>query len=277
MHCTANDIREHYDVVSVFYRALWGDHIHHGYWEGDEPVAQAQEKLIEKLAEQAGLRRGMRVLDVGCGVGGSSLWLAQEYDCSVLGITISPVQARMAQAQAAAKGLARKVSFEVIDANELPFSEETFDLIWIVECIEHLKDKPAFLKACSRILSPGGSIAICSWARGAALVQERDERILAQICHGMLLPSLPTIVDYQVWLHRCSFVDIRARDVTGFVSRTWDHCLRIVQNPPVRFLVNLSDDRIRDFVGAFEAMATGYETGSLSYAMITAAWQRAAP
>ena len=73
-HDLLTDIREHYDTLSLFYRFFWGVHIHHGYWEGDETPETAQVNLIHRLAEQTGICRGARVLDIGCGLGGS-------YDC----------------------------------------------------------------------------------------------------------------------------------------------------------------------------------------------------
>jgi tocopherol O-methyltransferase len=83
--------------LSFLYRLFWGEHLHHGYWDNNESVPRAQIQLMERWAERAGIPRGARVLDVGCGLGGSALWLAEQYDCEVTGITISPVQARMAQ------------------------------------------------------------------------------------------------------------------------------------------------------------------------------------
>ncbi|RYD68841.1 MAG: methyltransferase domain-containing protein, partial [Verrucomicrobiaceae bacterium] len=98
MNATASnlvqDVRAHYDLLSPLYRWLWGEHIHHGYWEHDEPRKVAQTQLIARLAARAEITPGSRVLDIGCGIGGSSLWLARELGCEVLGITISPAQRR---------------------------------------------------------------------------------------------------------------------------------------------------------------------------------------
>src|SRR5262249_11000504 len=102
-----------------FYGALWGEHIHHGYWEGEESPAAAQEKLVARLAERAGVPRGARVLDVGCGLGGSALWLARHLGWSGPGITISPVAAPMAPARAQNEDVADQVRFLVLDANRL--------------------------------------------------------------------------------------------------------------------------------------------------------------
>src|SRR5580704_4746532 len=89
---TKASIRQHYDVATPFYRLLWGPHIHHGLWESDESPPVAQHRLIDRLATAAGLRAGDRVVDVGCGMGGSTIELAARYGCSVTGVTLSPVQ-----------------------------------------------------------------------------------------------------------------------------------------------------------------------------------------
>ncbi len=70
-------IRGHYSRLSIFYWLLWGEHIHHGYWNDSESTLEAQLNLIRRLARQAGIRHGARVLDIGCGLG-SSFWLARE-------------------------------------------------------------------------------------------------------------------------------------------------------------------------------------------------------
>src|SRR5215467_16074529 len=89
----ANDkqrVREHYDRMSPYYRALWGEHIHHGYWiRGDESKETAQIQLIEHLAQAAGIHPDAKVLDVGCGFGASSIYLARKYEAEATGITIS--------------------------------------------------------------------------------------------------------------------------------------------------------------------------------------------
>src|SRR5687767_11309132 len=130
-------IRQHYDRLSAHYHAFWGEHIHHGLWEEAASPEAAQVRLIERLARQAEIRPGSRILDIGCGLGGSSRWLARELGCSVLGITISPVQVRMAEALTRKAGLTESVSFALMDARDLSQLREQFDAVWVIECSEH--------------------------------------------------------------------------------------------------------------------------------------------
>src|ERR1700694_2361483 len=89
-------IIEHYVVFSSYYRSLWGEHLHHGYWiRGDESKEKPQLQLIEHLAQVAGVKPGSEILDIGCGLGASSLYLAKNYKAAVTGITISEVPVEM--------------------------------------------------------------------------------------------------------------------------------------------------------------------------------------
>src|SRR5688572_4921417 len=111
-------IIEHYDVLSPHYRRLWGEHLHHGYWRtGLESKEEAQEALTANLVDAAQIEPGAKVLDVGCGFGGSSIYLAARYKAAVTGITISPVQAAMARRYAEQENL--NATFLVMDADHI--------------------------------------------------------------------------------------------------------------------------------------------------------------
>ena len=71
-----SSIRSHYQLGTLFYRFLWGPHIHHGLWNGEESASIAQCQLTDNLADMGEIRAGDKVVDVGCGMGGSSIRLA---------------------------------------------------------------------------------------------------------------------------------------------------------------------------------------------------------
>ncbi len=262
-------IRDHYDRLSVFYRALWGDHIHHGYWEDHESPAAAQVKLVERLAARARIPRGARVLDIGCGVGGPALWLARHLDCSVLGLTISPVQAEMATRRARAEGLDHRARFEVADANDLDLPPASFDAVWIVECSEHLADKPRFIEACARVLRPDGVLALAAWLAVGDPPSPAQARLVAEVCKGMLCPSLATLGDYTGWLRSSGFV-VEAEDVTRRVEPTWRWCRAIADRPVIRAVLRASDPGTRRFIEAFAAIRRAYAEGAMAYGLFAA-------
>lgn len=269
-HVNAGLIRDHYDRISVFYRALWGDHIHHGYWENGDSPAAAQVRLIKRLAGRARIPRGARVLDVGCGIGGSSLWLARNLGCSVLGLTISPVQARMATAQASLEGLDHEVRFEVRDANHLALPPESFDAVWVIECSEHLTDKARFIESCARMLKPGGVLALCAWLVSDDFTSAEHANLVAEICRGMLCPSLASMRDYTGWIEASGFDSIEAEDLTRRVEQTWRHCAALIERVEIKALLRLSDVRTCRFVEAFAAIHRAYAEGAMAYGMFTA-------
>ena len=90
------EIRGHYDLSTPFYRLLWGPHIHHGLWEAQESPREAQLQLTERLATLAGIAAGQQIIDIGCGMGASSIHLAKTRGCRSFGVTISPLQRRWA-------------------------------------------------------------------------------------------------------------------------------------------------------------------------------------
>jgi tocopherol O-methyltransferase len=269
-HFSVEAVRDHYDRLSVFYRALWGDHIHHGYWEDGESTARAQVKLVERLAARARIPRGSHVLDVGCGVGGPAIWLARNLQCSVLGLTISPVQARMAAEKLISVGLDSHVRFEVEDANCLSFNAETFDVVWVIECSEHLADKPRFIETCSRMLRPGGVLALCAWLTADPCARPEHAQLVAAVCRGMLCPQLASMRDYTSWMRESGFTRIEAEDVTRQVKETWARCAALVSRPEVKTLLRVSDERTRRFVETFPAIRRAYAEGAMAYGMFTA-------
>jgi tocopherol O-methyltransferase len=263
-------VRQHYDWLAFLYRFFWGEHLHHGYWEGNESAARAQVQLMERLARSAGIRRGARVLDIGCGVGGSALWLAQDFDCDVTGMTISPVQARMATSRAKVRGLASRVRFEVSDANQWQPEPSSADVIWIMESSEHFQDKALFFERCARALKPGGTLAVCAWLRRDGALRTDEQPLIDTIAEAMLSASLGSLSDYETWMRDAGLSVSVAEDITRQVAPTWSHCSRIGRNPAVRFFLRFTDAPTQRFVRSFPLMQQAYAQGAMAFGLFVA-------
>ena len=266
---TIAEIRDHYDTITPYYRSLWGEHIHHGYWHGDESAAEAQENLIRELAQRAHVEEGDRVLDVGCGLGGSSMYLAREYGVMARGITLSPKQVSAARDQARRRGLLGRVNFDVQDAHDLAKDPAFYDVIWVVECSEHLFDKAAFIAECARHLVPGGRLAVCAWLVGDSL-DAAQQRLVEAVRVGMLCPSFGTLDDYATWMTEGGLVVETAEDITRQVSRTWSLCRPILEFPLVKTMLSAGNDKLAAFVDSFSAIDEAYRTGAMRYGMFVA-------
>lgn len=259
------EIRAHYDLSTLFYRLLWGRHIHHGLWHADESPRQAQEQLIETLADLAELQQGERVLDVGCGMGGSSIHLARTRGCSVTGLTLSPVQRQWARLAAGVAGQRRRVQFRCQDAETAELPEGAFDLIWSVECTEHLFDKPAFFARAARWLRPGGRLAICAWLAGNEPLSDDARQLVYEVCEGFLCPSLGSADDYRAWFAAAGHPDVQYYDWTDRVLQTWEICLRRVRATKVTWLARFIDKNSDRFLRRFETILQAYRSGAMRY------------
>ncbi len=265
---TSQSIRFHYDLSTLFYRLLWGRHIHHGLWQADESPRVAQLQLTETLAALAGVQPGQAVLDVGCGMGGSAMHLARR-GCDVTGVTLSPVQRAWAAVESRLRGLGGRVTWVCADAERLECPPESFDLLWSIECTEHLFNKPEFFRRAAQWLKPGGRVAICAWLAGERTDPAAIRRV-EEVCQGFLCPSLGTAADYCGWFEAAGLVVEQNRDWTAQVARTWEICERRVQRFGIRHLAKLVDRDTRLFLERFGTILEAYRDGSMQYGALVA-------
>jgi len=259
------EIRFHYDVATLFYRLLWGRHIHHGLWEAQESASTAAQRLTDTLAHEARIANGDAVLDVGCGMGGSSIHLAREMGCRVTGVTLSPFQRFWAKTAARWHGVGKNAQFLCADAEQVVFDNAAFDVVWSVECTEHLFDKAAFFAKTAKWLRPGGRLAICAWLAGDHPLDEGATKQVYDVCEGFLCPSLGTRDDYARWITDAGLVLERDFDWTSRVTRTWELCEERVRRSRVRWLAQLLDRNIVVFLDRFGTILRAYQTGAMKY------------
>ncbi|MBC7881670.1 MAG: methyltransferase domain-containing protein [Anaerolineae bacterium] len=197
------------DGILEFY---WGEHIHLGHY--GSPLRQkefltAKSDFVHEMVRWGGLDQlpaGTTVLDVGCGIGGSSRILAREYGFAVTGITISPEQVKRAQ-QLTPEDL--NAQFRVDDAMALSFPDASFDVVWSVEAGPHMPDKAIFARELMRVLKPGGVLVLADW-------NQRDDRqiplnfwekpVMRQLLDQWSHPAFSSIEGFSELLEATGFV-----------------------------------------------------------------------
>ncbi|EIE22719.1 S-adenosyl-L-methionine-dependent methyltransferase [Coccomyxa subellipsoidea C-169] len=257
---------------------MWGEHMHHGYYPQGGPKKSNQEAqidMIEEVLSWAGVTEASKMVDVGCGIGGSSRHIARKFGCSAKGITLSPVQAGRANALAEQQGLADRVSFQVADALQQPFPDASFDLIWSLESGEHMPDKERFVGELARVCAPGGHIIIVTWCHrnleeGETGLKPNEKSLLDLICKAYYLPQWCSLNDYRRIFEAQGLQDIKTADWSEEVAPFWGAVIRSA----------LSTD---GFTGLFKAgwstikgalvmplMARGFSIGLVKFNLITA-------
>lgn len=218
-----------YDAIVAYYEATWLDYrilwlndenlaMHFGYY--DDAIkrhADALRNANRVLADRVSIRPGERVLDAGCGVGGSSLWLAQERGARIVGINLVASQLERAKRLAAQHHLADRVTFAQEDYTNTSFASGSFDVVWAMESLCHAPDKGAFYREAARLLRPGGRLVIAEYVRSARPVTPAGETLLREFVTGWAIPDLDTRDEHLEHAAAAGFTAVNLEDATARV------------------------------------------------------------
>jgi tocopherol O-methyltransferase len=212
-------IRAYYDETWLDYRMLWlnpqNRAIHFGYWNvHTRSHAQSLLDMNRVLASHLGIRSGQRILDAGCGVGGSAIWLAKTYDVEVVGITPVASQVARAHRYAQEQGVADRVSFEQQDYTHTAFPDGSFDVVWAMESLCHAPEKRLVLAEARRLLRPSGRVGIVEYMRMRRPHASAGEMLLHRWLSGWAIPDLATATEWLEWTQDVGLHDVQLVDIT---------------------------------------------------------------
>ncbi|WP_017655774.1 methyltransferase domain-containing protein [Fortiea contorta] len=268
-------IQQFYDASSGLWEQIWGEHMHHGYYgpNGTYKVdrRQAQIDLIEELLRWAGVESAENILDVGCGIGGSSLYLAEKFDARATGITLSPVQAARATTRAQEANLGAQSQFLVADAQATPFADNSFDLVWSLESGEHMPDKAKFLQECYRVLKPGGKLIMVTWCHRPTDVvplSVDEQKHLQEIYQVYCLPYVISLPEYEAIARQLSLQHLRTADWSTAVAPFWDVVIDSAITPQAIWGLLSSGWTTIQGALALGLMRRGYERGLIRFGLL---------
>ncbi len=217
---------QHYEVPAEFFHQHLGPRLKYScclYSTGTETLAQAEELMLAQYAERAGLQDGMRILDLGCGWGSLSLWLAQHFPSSqIVGLSNSHGQREFIEAQARARGFSNLtiVTGNIVELQQLPV-EADFDRIMSIEMFEHMRNYGLLLARLSGWLKPKGKLFVHIFAHRHLTYffedKADDDWMTRYFFTGGIMPSDSLLAHFQddVVLQRQWWVDGRHYEKTA--------------------------------------------------------------
>ena len=265
-------VARHYNELDEFYREVWGEHVHHGFWKtGRETPEQATEQLVHMVAECAGITAGSLVCDVGCGYGGTSRLLTAVYQTKTTGLTVSEAQFQFACEQTAGRDNPR---FLLCPWEKNEFTSNAFDAIVSIECVSHVPDKPEFFRQIHRVLRPGRKAVVIAWLANPKAGRMAVRHLLEPICREGRLPGMATVDEYTAMIHDAGLVLDSYEEISRQVRKTWSICARRLLwklLTRIKYLKALldRDKSNRVFVLTLFRILAAYRTGSMQYGVFT--------
>ncbi len=216
--------KQHYDFISDAWQYLLGTNFHWGYFQSaEDSLERATDNLIDLLVQPFHDRNDASVLDVGCGIGGPALYLAKKYGWRVTGFSTSEEGISRAKQRGERSDVSGLVRFDVRDALDNRFDEQSFDAVMLLEMSHLIHNKPKLIAESIRPLKVGGRISLCDLMLQRRLtareIVEKGLNIAADICiYGRA--RLETLAYYREIFEKCGIEDIQIADISTQVVPT---------------------------------------------------------
>ncbi|MCK5727969.1 MAG: methyltransferase domain-containing protein [Methylococcales bacterium] len=256
---------EHYDDCHQDYLFAWCNNrnlaLHYGYWNENKPYNHHQALLNtnEELYKRAGILTSDHVLDAGCGLGGSALWMAEQHGNQVTGITLSDKQVAYAMKSAQKRNLQALTNFKMADYCQTPFEDESFDVIWAVESVCHTLNKADFIKEAYRLLRKGGRLAVSDAFMLQRTFTEKQWQSVMAFLNGWAVPNLSDRQAFASTIENTGFSITQIYDISKQVLPSSKHMYQTAKRlEPVQ--------KISQFLGLrSKAQTANYNVGFAQY------------
>lgn len=218
---TSGEVGAFYNRHTDVYDHALGGNIHVGYWDDESdasPMRAATDRLTDLVAERLAPEEGRHLLDVGCGHGSTAARIVAHHAVRITGVSVSDYQVELANSRPQPPELPGRAAFQLADAMELPFPDESFDGAYAIESLMHMKDKVAAIGHIARVLRPGGRLVIAEHSLEGELAPPDAARMAE--AYAFFKFSLSTD-GYRTLLREAGLEVVDRTDITENVRRCY--------------------------------------------------------
>ncbi|NJM68002.1 MAG: class I SAM-dependent methyltransferase [Acaryochloris sp. RU_4_1] len=247
-----DSLLKEFDQGNTEMEEAFGRHVHWGYWPDPQSADgtitdfnQAAEALSKLVCDAAEIQGGMKVLDCGCGFGGTIAHLNERFSSlDLIGLNIDERQLQRAR-QKVAPLTNNKIEFIQGNACQLPFPDASFDIVTAVECIFHFPSREAFFSEAARVLRPGGRLSLSDFVSASQILNfipgltMLTDAIVANLYGTIRIQSLQ---EYAALAKRTGFQTLVEKNITAQTLPTFTVIDNLVNSlekvPPLANLPN---------------------------------------
>jgi phosphoethanolamine N-methyltransferase len=241
---------EYYDEMIILLEWLWGEGV----------MAPGGEGHVDRMVKGLDLQ-GRRVLDIGCGLGGPAIILAEKYHARVTGIDLEAHLIEKAQARAVEKGLEQQVKFLRVKSGPLNFPDNSFDVVFTSGSLTQMEDKAGMFREIRRVLKPGGVLTSYEWLKNKG---ELTADMLYFFEMEGLTYKLVTLEDFGEFLAQAGFGDIVLEDASDWYRKEVRREYELMSGPEYSRVIELVGQKDGDhLIEDWRSMAVVCEKGEL--------------
>ncbi|MEX2601305.1 MAG: methyltransferase domain-containing protein [Balneolaceae bacterium] len=227
--------------ADTFYSTVWGgEDIHIGiYHTESDPIREASRRTQKRMAGKLDLLKpGAKVIDLGSGYGGAARFLARSTDCHIVALNLSEVENQKARELNAVEGLDSQI--DVVDGNfeELPYEDQSFDIVWSQDAFLHSPDREQVLREASRVLKSGGEFVFTDPMQS----DDCPEGVLDPILKRIHLESMASPAYYREKAELYGFRDVEFDEMTIHLKRHYSAVLSTMQSMEETLRENVSQE-----------------------------------
>ena len=261
----AKDYYDSQDADEFYYHVWGGEDLHLGIYEQpDEPIFDASRRTVKTMADQIQLNEKTRVLDVGAGYGGAARFLAATYGCHITCLNLSEKENNRNRQKNKEQGLEHLI--EVIDGNfeNLPFEDESFDVVWSEDAILHSGEKARVISEVSRVLKKGGHFVFTDPMQS----DDCPDGVLDAILTRINLDSLGSVKLYRQLAAENGLKEINVIDLAKYLPMHYDRVYRELEGRYEEMNKIVSREYLDNMLAGLKRWVDGGNKGYLNWALL---------